>query len=333
MDMMWIAVVAVVLVAVGAVVAKLTWRPSADEAHSVRNYQHALGTMEHLSGRNGGTAVRVIGTDDGPPAPAPSSSVHIQGRPGAVVVPPVPVRGTDAFPDPDVPLVFDDADPTGRHRRVGGDATSEGFRSDRARRMALDSMNHRSHRWLAPTLAVLAVAAFAGLAYAGSRHSNHRAAGPTATTATSSHPTVAVHTTHPTTVVHHHRSPSRTKTTSTTAPAQLVATSSTASTAVYAVSTASFQVTVSATGPCWVDAVDRVTGSTIWTGTLAAGASQVIAGSGLISVELGAPAATLTVDGTPVVFPTPLQSPFTATFQPQTSSTSTTTSSATAAGS
>jgi hypothetical protein len=112
-----------------------------------------------------------------------------------------------------------------------------------------------------------------------------------------------------------------------------VATRSTASTAVYTIDAASFQVTVGATGPCWVDAVDRLTGSTIWTGTLAAGASQVIAGSGPVSVELGAPAATLTVDGAPVVFPSPLRSPFTATFQPSASTTSSTTSSTTAAGS
>ncbi len=58
------------------------------------------------------------------------------------------------------------------------------------------------------------------------------------------------------------------------------------------------------------------TGATLWTGTLQAGANQVIQATGTVKVELGAPGATLTVDNVPVTFPTPQHTPFVATFQP-----------------
>jgi hypothetical protein len=42
-----------------------------------------------------------------------------------------------------------------------------------------------------------------------------------------------------------------------------------------------------------------------------------------MTVELGATTATMTLDGLPVVLPSPLQSPFTATFEPTAAATAT----------
>jgi hypothetical protein len=95
-----------------------------------------------------------------------------------------------------------------------------------------------------------------------------------------------------------------------------VASSSTAVSAVYPVADNSYRVAVSVAGPCWVLATAVSTGATLWTGTLQAGATQVIPATGTTKVELGALGATLTVDNVPVTFPTPQRTPFVATFQP-----------------
>jgi hypothetical protein len=323
---MWIAVVAVAVVAVGAVVAKVTWRPNADETHSVRNYQSAVGTMEHLAERRGQSTVRVLGGADQSGQPTGSPSVHIRGRAGDPAVPPVPVRGSDEFPDPDVPLVFDDADPTGRVRRFGGEGTSDGFRSERARRQALQSMNHRPRRWVVTTVVVVVLAAFGALAVVGSRRSPHHSSTPSTATTGSSRSTAPGRVS--TTVPHRRGTTPPPRTTTTTTPKQLTAASSTAGTAVYAIASTPYQVTVSAIGECWVGATNRSTGATVWTGTLAAGASQTIVGTGPMSVELGATSVSLTVNGVPVVLPNPIQSPFDAVFEPvaPTAATTTTTS-------
>ena len=98
---MWtLAFVAVVLVVV-AVAVVVARRPRGDDVHSVANYNHALGTLEHLSERIGPPTVRPVRV-----VPTSQSGGAIQR-----VVPPVPVRGTDDFPDPDAPIVFDDARP------------------------------------------------------------------------------------------------------------------------------------------------------------------------------------------------------------------------------
>ena len=107
--------------------------------------------------------------------------------------------------------------------------------------------------------------------------------------------------------------------TTTTLPSRIVALSSTALTAVYPAGPDPYTVKVSASGPCWVLATAAATGSTLWTGTIQAGGSQVINATGTITVELGAPTGTLALDNVPVAFPTPVHTPFVATFQPTTS--------------
>jgi hypothetical protein len=302
---MWIAVVAVVVVAVGAVVAKLTWRPSADEDHSVRNYRSALGTIEHLGERS---TVRVLGRTDGDPAetPAPETpSVHVQGRPRNPASPP----RVEDDPAAGGPLVFDDERPSERYRRSADAA--DGFRSDRARQHALQSMNHRPRRLTITLSVVLLLLVFGALAYVGSHRTHHK---PTASHTTAS--TTASPGGHPGSTVPHPTTtrPKTVRTTPTTLPTQIVASASTAYTATYPSLTSTYVVSLTATSECWVLAKNRDTGAVVFTGTLAAGANQILTTTGSMSVELGTPKVAMTLNGIPVVLPTPMQSPFVATF-------------------
>ncbi|MDA8275540.1 MAG: DUF4115 domain-containing protein, partial [Actinomycetota bacterium] len=105
--------------------------------------------------------------------------------------------------------------------------------------------------------------------------------------------------------------------TTTTAPPQVtpVSVGPGGTTASYTVpGTGPFTVTVAASAPCWIDATEASSGSVLWTGTLHAGGSQSVQSPGTLSLELGAPGATLTVDGTPVSFPAGMHTPFVATF-------------------
>ena len=332
---MWIALIAVVVVAVGAVVAKLARRPDGDEVHSVRDYQSVLGTIEQMANRNADGSVRVIGGPDGQGAPA--------SRGKSRSVPPIPPPVVDGGqPGDGVPIVFDDARPKERYGREPVGQVAPAFRSDRARKQAIQSMNHRPRRWVAGTVVAVLVVAFVALAIVGSRHSGHANKGHTASTASNGgHATATTaasprHSATPTTAVRRgsssgsgHHGTTKPTTTTTTVPAQIVATSSSSSgqSAVYPVGSTTYLVTVTATGQCWVDATAVATGTTLWTGTLQAGSSQVIQATGRITLELGSPAATLAVSGTPVVFPTPFHTPFIATFEPTATTTGSSTSS------
>jgi len=345
---MWIVVAAVALVAVVAAVATVVRRPMGDDLTSVRSYHSALGTLEHLADRSGPPPAEVDATPDRPSEPsAPLRSYRrsagmsdrartagvtgaagaagngddLQPRSGATrSVPPVPVRGNDDFPDPEIPLIFDDSRPRDRFRRdASGDGTPV-VRLARAQRQALDSMNHRPRRVTTVMIVVAALVLFGVLAYVGSKRSNttHHAAAATSSTRAGS-----TSSTHPpaTTAANHQGghstgSKQKTKPTPTTVPTQIVALTSTSTTATYPVSTNAYRITVTATGPCWVAATTSSTGSTLWAGTLQAGSTQVIQASGIVTVQLGTPSASLALDRVPVVFPTPLRSPFVATFQP-----------------
>jgi hypothetical protein len=288
---MWVALIVVVLIVIGATVAVLR-RPRGSDLTSVERYHSALGTIEHLSNRPG-PSVRVVGT---PAAGGMDPRTDPRG-----------IEGEGTFPDPSEPLVFEDADP--RDARLG--------RTDRAQRYALDSMNRRPRRGTPVTIIVLVVVLFGALAYIGSRHSG---SGPkhsgTATPPTTS-PARTPSDHHGSD--HGHAKGGTHKTTpTTTVPSQVVALSSTGVSAVYPVADHSYTVVISASALCWVDATNASSGSTVWTGTLQAGASQVIQGTGAVKVELGAPSFTMTLDNVPVVLPNPVHTPFVATFQPST---------------
>jgi hypothetical protein len=293
--MLAVAFVVVVLVVVTVVVI-VARRPRGNDVHSVANYNHALGTLEHLSDRIGAPTVR------------PVRVVPI-GQSGNVkrVVPPVPVRGSDEFPDPDAPIVFDDARPVERGRPGGAEPTSPA-RADRAQRMALDSMNRRSRPSVGVVAIIAVIVVFGVLAIVGSQKSNHPShAATTATTRPHASHSATTTTTKPTPT---------TRPTPTTLPKQFVATttSSDGTSATYTVPHSTYQITLIGTG-------SSTTGSTVWAGELSAGTVQNVQASGSTTVQFGTPTLTLQVESIPVVLPTPVRTPFVATFAPASAAT------------
>jgi hypothetical protein len=302
---MWIFVAAVVVVAIGALVVAALMRPGGDDV-SVRSYHSALGTLEHLS-----QPERRVRRPTGRGEPTGGGPPH---EPAVKSMPPAPVHASGEIPDPSESMVFDDARP--KDRPVASPTASVLPKARRAQQIALDSMNRRPRRGVGVVLVVVALVAFAVLAYVGSRRSHSPThAGAAATTHARS---VTSTTAHPSTTRHSSRS--RTSTT-TTAPSQIVSStvSSTGSAATYPVANAPFTLQIAASGPVWVDVTTTASGATLWTGTLQAGGSQSVQATGATAVELGATGAALTVDGTPVVLPTTVHTPFVATFQPATS--------------
>lgn len=301
---MLVALIAAVVVVAGAVVAKLTWRPSNDEVHSVNDYHSALGTIADLARRN--------------PPPGTEGSGRSQER--------GPVHGGS-----ETPLVFDDDRTTGPTPRVSSSDDRPIFRSDRARRQALSSMNHRPRRWVLTTAIVVVLVAFGALAYVGShRNTNHPGK---KSNAAVTHTTAADHTSHPSTTTPTTRPKSKSKSkpkpkppTPTTAPTQVVALQTTATTASYPAPSSSYQLNVTAsTEPCWIQATSTATGTTLWAGTIQTGDSQIIQASGTLVLDIGASGSVVTLNGVPVVLPNPLNVPFEATFTAGASATTPTT--------
>ncbi|MGC8463229.1 MAG: DUF4115 domain-containing protein [Acidimicrobiales bacterium] len=362
-----LAVLVVVLVVVGAVVAKLTWRSGRDELHSVDHYRSALGTIAEIRERAASSSVRIVDPEQaGTPttgaaaAPPDGAGAGPDGDLGDEVPEPEGHRARPVRPDDlgqvrpslsaDQPLVFDDTAPPGASGALGPaeasgalgppsagmsgafgtdrvsrgfgepgshDAVdpSGGFRSPRAQAHALHSMNHRSRRIL-PVASVAVVVVVVAVVAVLVGHGTHRGR-PTSSRAIVTTPVSRA--SGGTLRSKHHRrgSSTSTSTTTTTVPAQVtpVSVGSGGTTANYPVpGTGAFTVTVAASAPCWIDATEASSGSVLWTGTLQAGSSQSIRSPGTLSLELGAPGATLTVDGTPVSFPPGMHTPFVATF-------------------
>ncbi len=298
-----VAVVVLLVLALGVVLVVAVVRtPRRDDVHSVHDYHAALGTLEHLSDRIGPTEAYPV------PPPGPAGAAAVAGAGGgdraARRVPPVPVRGSDQFPEPGAPIVFDDARPVERAARPSPPLA----RDDRAQRIALDSMNRRRR----PAVGLLVLGAtlvlFVVLAVVGSHRGRPSAQRATSTTRV---PTTTTRASSGTT----------TRTTPpppTTLPAQFTASSTAANgtSATYTVPSASYHITVRASGACWIQAA-AVGGSTLWTGVLQAGSVQDIPATGTATVQFGTPAVSLTVDHVPVVLPPSLRTPFVATFTPQ----------------
>jgi hypothetical protein len=238
---------------------------------------------------------------------------------------------------PEVPLVFDESHPADSYREDPSTPGASVSRADRAQRHALASMNRRPRRGTTVMVGVIVVVVFAALAFLGSRRSpstggTHAAAPPSATTRSSGRAT------HVTSTTAAHSGSSRrgdhtghsgqhgpsSKPPATTLPTHIVAAFSAPGVATYPVSTESYVVTVTTSAPCWVLAKTASSGSTLWTGTLQAGAHQSIPATGTTTLELGAPSASLSVEQVPVVLPSPLHTPFVATFQPVTPTTGST---------
>lgn len=315
---MWIIVAGVAAIVVVAATVVLFRRPSGGDLSSVKRYHSALGTMEHLADHQGQTVGKVTAPPGGPGAPVGT------GR----SVPPVPVRGTDEFPDPEAPIVFDDSRPHDRYQ------PSEHFDPDRqprfapsrnrAERHALESMNRRPRRSAAVLAAVIVVALVGVLILIGSHKPKSEAGRRSGGSGSGSHnqTTGGGHGSTGGGKKGHH-----TPVTVPPSPTdQVVALTSTPTTATYPASGSSYQVTVVSTGPCWVQATANATGSVIWTGTMQAGQTQQIPATGVTAVELGSATCSMQLNSVPVAFPTPRATPFTATFQPGAASTGGTTS-------
>src|SRR5665213_1194469 len=303
---MWAVALVVVVLVVVVVAIALVRRPRGEVSHSVTNYNHALGTLEHLSDRIG------------PPTVRPVRVMPTAGAGGSAerVVPPVPVRGTDEFPDPDAPIVFDDARPLDRGRPGGSEPTSPA-RADRAQRMALDSMNHRRRPGTGVMVAITVIVVIGVLAVLGSQKS-HKGAHSTSTS-TTTRPSASAGATSTTTA-----KPSQTtRPPPTTLPTQFAAstTSSTGTSATYTVPHTTYQITITGTGPCWVQVDSAATGATVWAGELSTGTVQNVQATGSTTVQFGTQTLSLQVDTIPVVLPTTLRTPFVATFTPSSTAT------------
>jgi hypothetical protein len=315
---MLLVLIAVVVVAVVAALVFLGLRPRGGDLDSVRSYHSALGTLEQLADRSGGSHVNVVqpaGEQAGSRVRPHSSRDTGEGTD----VPPIPVRGSDQFPDPGTPLVFDDAPPEDRYLSQppsGGAAGSSGV--DRAHRHALESMNRRPRRITAVALTVAVLVIFAALAYAGSKHttssghadgSSSSAVTSSATHTTDASASAASHTTQRRHAALNHRKGASTST-ATTVPSRIVAISSSGATATYSVVANSYRLSITASGPCWTLVRSATSDATLWTGTLQAGASRDITATGATTLELGAPSVSVTVNKVPVIFPVPFRTPF-----------------------
>jgi preprotein translocase subunit SecG len=337
MDGMLLAVAAVVVLLLVIAALLLSRRSGRGDFGSVERYHTAVSTLEHMPERVGRTPLRIVepagrtpgpsaaadpvdgtGRGDGadvpaPPVADPAPSVPVDPAvaaarrmgPGGTRVPPVRVRGSEEFPDPETPLVFDDARP--REARAGDlpAGPTSPPRASRSQRHALDAMNHGNRRQTAVILVALVVVVFVVLAVIGRHRGNHAA---TATTGTrhAGHP--AASTTLPTR--HHSATGHRpTPTTTTTLPTQFVPTPTSANAATYHVPAAPFTLTVAATSPSWISVTSASTGASVWAGLVPAGGHQAVTGTGSLDVDVGAPGITLTVDRIPVVLPAPFHTP------------------------
>ncbi len=90
--------------------------------------------------------------------------------------------------------------------------------------------------------------------------------------------------------------------------------SSSSTAATYRVPAGPYTIVLSATGLCWVMATNSA-GQVLWTGTLTAGETKVVAAEGETRIRLGAASdVTLSAAGRAAPLPPGFQSPFDVTF-------------------
>jgi len=339
---MTLVIVVGVIAVIAAVIARTTWRRTADERHSVKDYQHTVETMRHLAERRsdarrpaptpgrrppqpgsaGASRRRTIGSSNatarhpgpgarvgaagGRPAPAPArpaSPTRREERPPHPSSPArAPVAKVDAGRRPAMVFV-DDARPTAAAGEPGADVTTS------------------PPRPVAPGTAPGGPRRVAvGRAQLGGRPWLTIAAGIVAVggaialalSFSPSHPTLPTH------GAKHHAPARTTPATTKTVPPGTVVTpvAQTPRSATYRTSTTPFEVVLTASGPCWVRATETTTGSVLWTGTLASGERQALPATGQVLVELGAPdAVAVSLNGKPVRLPSGFQAPLDLTFR------------------
>jgi hypothetical protein len=298
---MLIGGIVVAAVVVVGVVALLTRRVAHDDVHSVEGYHRSLHTLEGINAHpmiSGGDER----ADQGARSAYPESAVRVAtpstGRAAALPgsVPPVPIP---PLADPDTAMTFDDAEVA---QSPSPPAPPRPVHRDKA----MISINHRPRRLAAPATAVAVVLVLVVvLLLTGSHtvppkaHSSDKNSGHNGSTAPE---------------------PSKKKATTTTStpppPPVSSPQAATAQSATYDVADTTFTVTLTATsGACWVDATSSATGTTLFSGTLAAGAQHSFSATGPVTLIVGAPTVLhATVDGDAVVLPPGFQTPFTMSF-------------------
>ena len=233
------------------------------------------------------------------------------------IVPPAPPT---AVPNPAEPVTFDDTGAPSGPNGAGEDPpevpSTSFMRGDGDK--ALHSIDHRPRRLGAPLAAIGAVTVLVIVLIVTGLHTDSK---PPRHGSSSTATSVPVHAS---TTAPSHRGTSgngrttRQATTTTTAPPPVSApTVASAHAATYDVTAAAYSLSLAASsGECWVEAENPATRTVLFTGTLLAGQSHIVAASGPVVVIAGAPAAfAATVNGAPVTLPPGYQAPFTLTFQ------------------
>jgi hypothetical protein len=353
-----VGLVVLVLVALAAAL-WLVRRRTVEDVHSVDDYRHTLSTLQTIRTRSESTTVRVVEppahagatagdagarrADVSPMVAGNGGGSGLASGSGAATTGLVTGTGRggrgSSGTDTDTPpggLRFDDVRPT--------PATPRGSRPAGRKDRAMSVMNHGPRRLGGPVAAgVVVIALVVTLLVVGARTRHpHPAAHTTSTTAGSSAsasgtrtgasttgvPTTATPTTAPSrghtgTAGTKHKS-ARSTTTTTTQAAQYTPVSTSALGATYTPPSGAYSLVVSTTtGKCWVQVRSVSSGTTLFAQTLNAGVQQAIAGNGAVSVVLGAPSlVSVTLDGSPVVFPPGARAPLTLTFTPVATGTS-----------
>jgi hypothetical protein len=293
-----LADVIIIVVVVSSVVGVLLLRRhSRDDVHTIEGYHRVAHTLEVINEHPQG-AEKSADHVDAPKHSYPESTVRLTDAATVRLTHPAPTDLPPIAP-PEVAgrvgaITFDDAL-----------APAKGETALRPEDPAIGSMNHRPRRLLAPGLAVIGVLALVSVLLIYGSHSTtppprHHAAAAT-TTSTKPRPT-----------------------TTTTVPLPAVSapqiTSETDAT--YAVAKNDYTLVLSATSSeCWIS-VTGSAGANIFSGVLNAGQQQSVPATGLVSVQIGAPAVfAATVDGAAVTLPTTYQTPLTLHFTPPASAT------------
>lgn len=319
---MLVDVIIVVVVVASLLGAILLRRRSRDDVHSVEGYHRQIHTLEVINEHPAGSEVR-RGSVEAPKHAYPGSTVRLTDSTTVRLTPPPP----ETVPGPAVPPVI----PTPRGKRTAeGERAAEAVQTAEDMRApegqsddtvvfddghpttpehvpawtqdrAIGTMNRRPRQLAAPALALAAVTGLIVVLLVFGAHTttprHHHAAVVPPPRAVTTRPTV-------TTTVPPLPNVSAPQVTS-------------ASDATYEVGANSYTLVLAATSSaCWID-VTGATGGSIFSGLMTPGQHQTIPATGLVSVEVGAPASfTATVNGTAVALPATYQTPLTLHFTP-----------------
>jgi hypothetical protein len=323
-----IAVVAVLVLVVGAIAVFAFRRGGGDEVHSVEGYRQALDTLREVGSKGASPTVRVIGREadpvqDPPGGPPGSRSVSM---PGSLAT----ERESAAFgsgPE-ETGVGLDDGAggmPVFGEREPTGASTGRSIaRESRQTRRAISAMNHRPRRMGASLVAAaIVVAAVAVLVLVVRDHrkpaAGHHDSPTTTTTAHTTNTTTASTVAHQASGAHHsatHKSGAHQSAPHN--PNNYAPVSATPGAATYAPPATSYSLVVDAgAGDCWLQITQVATGASVYANTLTQGQSESVTLTGASTVVLGSPSSvTMKLDNEPLLLPPGFLTPFTVTLQP-----------------